>query len=158
MKNNFISWQDIWKEYNHVILFWGVNDSNFWPKPYSNHRFAIWKNRFGFTKTFFGMKELFSVGANCVKLQTPGSQEEFTLNGRPDLQKETGGISRCSTLWFSSATTSRTTAATDRKRKWQIKNDKASFWTSHWNSWFRIFGARSRTWIFRSAWILGYMA
>ena len=34
------------------------------------------------------MKELFRVGANCVMLQTPGSQEAFTLNGRPDLQKE----------------------------------------------------------------------
>ena len=34
------------------------------------------------------MKELFRVGANCVMLQTPGSQEAFTLNGGPDLHKE----------------------------------------------------------------------
>ena len=38
------------------------------------------------------MKELFRVGANCVMLQTPGSQEAFTLNGRPDLQKEAGEL------------------------------------------------------------------
>ena len=34
------------------------------------------------------MRELFRVGANCVMLQTPGSQEAFTLNDRSDLQKE----------------------------------------------------------------------
>ena len=38
------------------------------------------------------MKELFRVGANYVMLKTPGSQEEFTLNGRPDLQKEAGEL------------------------------------------------------------------
>ena len=38
------------------------------------------------------MKELFSVGANCVMLQNPGSQEAFTLNGMPDLQKEAGEL------------------------------------------------------------------
>ena len=36
----------------------------------------------------FGMNELFMVGVNCMMLQTLGSQEAFTLNGRPDLQKE----------------------------------------------------------------------
>ena len=39
------------------------------------------------------MKELFRVGANCVMLQTPESQEAFTLNGRRDLQKEAGELS-----------------------------------------------------------------
>ena len=39
------------------------------------------------------MKELFRVGANCMMLQTPGSQEAFTLNGGPDLQKEAGELS-----------------------------------------------------------------
>ena len=34
------------------------------------------------------MKELFRVGENCVMLQTPRSQEAFTLNDRSDLQKE----------------------------------------------------------------------
>ena len=34
------------------------------------------------------MKELFRVGANCVMLQNPGSQEAFILNDRPNLQKE----------------------------------------------------------------------
>ena len=38
------------------------------------------------------MKELFRVSANCMMLQTPGSQEAFTLNGRPDLQKEAGEL------------------------------------------------------------------
>ena len=38
------------------------------------------------------MKELFRVGANCVMLQTPVSQEAFTLNGRPDLQKAAGEL------------------------------------------------------------------
>ena len=38
------------------------------------------------------MKELFRVGVNCVILQTPVSQEAFTLNGRPDLQKEAGEL------------------------------------------------------------------
>ena len=33
------------------------------------------------------MKDLFRVGANYVMLQTP-AQEAFTLNGRPNLQKE----------------------------------------------------------------------
>ena len=37
------------------------------------------------------MKELFSFGANCVMLQIP-AQEAFTLNGRPDLQKEAGEL------------------------------------------------------------------
>ena len=32
------------------------------------------------------------VGANYVMLQTPGSQEAFRLNGRPDLQKEAGKL------------------------------------------------------------------
>ena len=36
----------------------------------------------------FGTKKLFRVGATCMMLQTPVSQEEFTLNGRPDSQKE----------------------------------------------------------------------
>ena len=36
------------------------------------------------------MKELFRVGANFLMLQTPGSQETFTLNVRSDLQKEAG--------------------------------------------------------------------
>ena len=45
-----------------------------------------------FYQEIFGMKELFRVGANCVMLQTPGSQEAFTLNGRPDLQKEAGEL------------------------------------------------------------------
>ena len=38
------------------------------------------------------MKELFRIGANCVIHRTPGSQEAFTLNGRPDLQKEAGEL------------------------------------------------------------------
>ena len=38
------------------------------------------------------MKELFRVGANCMMLQTPGSQEAFTLNVRSDLQKEAGEL------------------------------------------------------------------
>ena len=38
------------------------------------------------------MKELFRVGANCVMLQTPGSQEAFTLSGRSDLHKEAGEL------------------------------------------------------------------
>ena len=38
------------------------------------------------------MKELFRVGANCMMLQTPGSQEAFTLNGRPDLHEEAGEL------------------------------------------------------------------
>ncbi len=42
-----------------------------------------------FYQEIFGMKELFRVGANCVILQTPGSQEAFTLNVRPDSQKQT---------------------------------------------------------------------
>ena len=46
-----------------------------------------------FYQEIFGMKELFMIGTNCMMLQTPGSQEAFTLNGGPDLQKEAGELS-----------------------------------------------------------------
>ena len=38
------------------------------------------------------MKELFWAEANCVILQTLGSQEAFTLNVMSDLQKEAGEL------------------------------------------------------------------
>ena len=47
------------------------------------------------------MKELFSVGANYVMLQTSGSKEAFTLNGRPDLQKEEGELAGIQHFGFS---------------------------------------------------------
>ena len=48
------------------------------------------------------MKELFRVGANCVMLQAPGSQEAFTLNGKPDLQKEAGELAGVQHFVFAS--------------------------------------------------------
>ena len=45
-----------------------------------------------FYQEIFCMKELFRVGARCVMLQTPGSHEVFTLNGRPDSRKEAGEL------------------------------------------------------------------
>ena len=70
-----------------------------------------------FYQEIFGMEELFRVGTNCVMLQTPGSHEVFTLNGRPDLLKEAGELAGVQHFRFSSATASRITATTDRKRK-----------------------------------------
>ena len=46
-------------------------------QPIFKSQFAIWKNRFSYTKKFFGMKELFSVGANCVMLKLPDTRKHL---------------------------------------------------------------------------------
>jgi catechol 2,3-dioxygenase-like lactoylglutathione lyase family enzyme len=45
-----------------------------------------------FYQDVFGMKELFRVGANAVMLQTPGTNEVFTLSSRPEAQGDAGKL------------------------------------------------------------------
>jgi len=48
-----------------------------------------------FYQQLLGMKELFRIGSNAVMLQTPGSNEVFTLNCNPestDVSGKMGGI------------------------------------------------------------------